>query len=517
MLDAERLANHEVDQAFASALRLTNLQTQHLPLTGEALALSKKVAQLKQIVQQDQAQVDSLTAKTPANSGKKGAQPAAGNDDLEVAKSQLELDTDELVDAQRELDRAFGDNSTQINEELAAHEAAMRQYDSKANGDSQVAISSAKKHRSLARRIASWVSQKDRYKSLQQALQQTQDNIGVLTAEHNALEAKVNARAAASAKDATDPATRLSSIKDWNTEHQILSIYDDRIQTEQELASIYGKWSTQVLLQHRILLHLILGSLALIVLIAIGMVLGDALVRHLMTHPALDHRQAQMLHSIFEVSIQILGVALILLIIFGSPQNMPTILGLITAALTIALQDFILAFFGWFILVGKNGIHVGDSVEINGVSGEVIEIGLFSTTMLETGDVSGTGHLTGRRITFINSFAIRGKYFNFSTTGQWMRDEITVSIPANKDVHAMVEGIHKAVVEETEENASVAKQELERRASGDSLRRLSTDPVLSLRPSSTGTDINVRYITRASERTEVRNRLYQHLIDLLHA
>jgi small-conductance mechanosensitive channel len=510
--DAERLADHEVDQTFAAALRQANLQTQRRALTGEALELSKKVAQLKLLIQQDQAQVNSLTA----DSGKGGAQPAVDNDDLEVAKAQLGLDSDELVDAQRELDRASGDNSTQIKEELAAHEATMRQYDSKPNGDGQVAVLSMKKHRTLATQIASWFSQMERYRLLQQAQQQTQNDIDALTAGHNALAAKVNASATAPVQDVTDRTTKISSIKSRSAERQILGIYDDRIQTEQQLAAVYGKWSAQVLLQHRILMHMILRSLALIFLIAICMVLGDALVRRLTAHPTLDNRQAQTLRSVLEVSVQLLGSVFILLILFGSPQQTPTILGLATAALTIALQDFIVAFLGWFVLIGKHGIHVGDRVEIDGVNGEVTEVGLFRTSMLETGNDSGTGHLTGRRITFLNSFAIRGKYFNFSTTGQWMWDEITIGIAATQDVHATAERIHKAVLEETEETARAAKQELERGARGDSLRGLSTDSVVSLRTSSTGIDIKVQYITRASERTEMRNRLYQHLIDLLH-
>ena len=49
---------------------------------------------------------------------------------------------------------------------------------------------------------------------------------------------------------------------------------------------------------------------------------------------------------------------------------------------------------------------------------------LFTTTLLETGTLADKGLPTGRRITFMNGFAIRGQYFNFSTTGQWMWDEI---------------------------------------------------------------------------------------------
>src|ERR1035441_10844752 len=149
-----------------------------------------------------------------------------------------------------------------------------------------------------------------------------------------------------------------------------------------------------------------------------------------MDRPAIDHRQIGTLRNILGLAIQVLGVVLILLAIFGLPKETPTILGLATAALTIALQDYILAFLGWFLLVGRNGIRVGDWVEINGVGGEVTEVGLFSTKLLETGNLADKGHPTGRRIAFMNSFAIRGQYFNFTTAGQWMWDEISVNIPS---------------------------------------------------------------------------------------
>jgi small-conductance mechanosensitive channel len=180
------------------------------------------------------------------------------------------------------------------------------------------------------------------------------------------------------------------------------------------------------------------------------------------------------------------------------------------------MQDFILAFFGWFVLMGKNGIRIGDWVEINGVGGEVTEIGLMSTSLLETGDLADRGHPTGRRISFINSFAIRGKYFNFSTTGQWMWDEIAFNIPADADTQNMVERIHKAVEDETTDSARVAEHEWKRGARDDGLSRFSAEPTVNLRPSLSGIDIRVRYVTRASERFGVRNRLYQRVIDLLH-
>jgi small-conductance mechanosensitive channel len=514
--EAERLADHEVDQAFAAALRQASAQAQHRNLTGEALALSQRVEQLEQLVKDDQALVNRLTpaSASPAGPAKDAAQPSQGDDDLDVAKAQLGLDTDQLADAEQELDRASGDDRAQIQSELAAHEALMRKYDSDAHSSGEVAVLSARRHGTLASRVAAWRSQLDRYALIQQAMRQAQADIASLTAAHNAFEARANA--AAPGANPPDRASKLANLTERAEQRQLLTICNDRIQTQQRLAAVYGKWSAQVLLQHRTLLHLILQSLALIAFILICIILGDALVRWLMANPALDRRQMQTLRSVLQLGVQAVGGLLILLVVFGWPQQMSTVLGLATAGLTIAMQDFILAFFGWFVLMGKNGIRIGDWVEIDGVGGEVTEIGLMSTTLLETGDLADRGHPTGRRITFLNNFAIRGKYFNFSTAGQWMWDEIAVTIPVSGDAHEMVERIRKAVREETKDSAAVAEQEWKRGARGDGLSRFSAAPVVNPRPSGSGIEINVRYVTRASERFGVRNRLYQHVIDLLH-
>lgn len=513
---AEHLADHEVDQAFASALRQANLKTQHRTLTGDALALSQKVEQLKQIVDQDQAQVDSLTSALSAKGGhaKSDEEPATDSDDLDVAKAQLGLDSDQLDETSDDLDRASGDDRSEIQSELSAHEDSMKKYDSESHKGGEVAVIAVAQYGTLSGRVNAWFSQRSRYQLLLQALGQSQDDIRSLTGEHNALETQANASQAAAGAD-SDRASKLTDLKSRSAERQLLSIYDDRIQTEQQLATVYGKWAAQVQLQHRIVLHLILRSLALIVFILICMVLGDAAVRRLMAIPALVHKQRQTLRKILELGIQVLGILLILLVVFGTPQQMPTILGLATAGITIVLQDFILAFFGWFVLIGKNGIHVGDRVEINGVGGEVIEIGLINTTLLETGNIGDKGLPTGRRISFINSFAIRGQYFNFSTAGQWMWDEIKVSLPASTDPRALVERIQKALAEQTQKGADMAAAEWKHAAHSDNLNPFSAAPLVTLLPAGSGFDVQVRYVTRASERSDTRVALYQRLFDLL--
>jgi small-conductance mechanosensitive channel len=508
--DAERLADHDVDQAFASALRSANLDAQHRVLAGRALEISNRITQLHQLIQQDQALVDSLTAKA----GAKQAAPVAGAD-LDVAKAQLSLDTDELSDAQRDLARVSGDKSVEIQAELAEHEASMKQYDeSVKTAAPPAAVVSLGQRGTLSARISAWLSQRERSQLLQQAIRQTQNDIAALTKQHNTLEASVDAASTPGALQGKSSADMMSSLRDRSAERQILSMFDDRIQTSQQLVNVYSRWYSQVQLQHRIVLHLILQSLALIVFIALSMVLLDALVRHFMSRPSLDHRQMHTLRSILEVGTQVFGVVLILFVLFGVPRQTTTMIGLATAGITIVMQDFILAFFGWFVLIGKNGIHVGDWVQINGIGGEVIDVGLMSTTMLET--LADKGFPTGRRTSFMNGYAIRGQYFNFSTAGQWMWDEITVSIPATDDLHAKVDHILKVVTEETQQNVHQAEIEWRQGTRGHGISRIAATPVVNMHPTSSGVDASVRYVTRASERFEVRNRLNQQIIEVLH-
>jgi len=200
----------------------------------------------------------------------------------------------------------------------------------------------------------------------------------------------------------------------------------------------------------------------------------------------------------------------------GSTPSVPRTIALAGAGLTVVLKDFIVGFFGWFMLQGRDGIRVGDWVEIDGVAGEVLEVGLFHTVLMETGDWSDGAAPTGRKVRFLNSFAIEGHYFNFSTSGQWMWDELRVLIPLGQDPYPIIEGVQQLVEEATGANARLAEQEWRSSTSRYRVRTLSAVPGINVVPTSTGVEIRVRYITRAHERHEMRRSLYHAVIELMH-
>jgi hypothetical protein len=93
-----------------------------------------------------------------------------------------------------------------------------------------------------------------------------------------------------------------------------------------------------------------------------------------------------------------------------------------------------------------------------------VEIGPFHTVLLETGNWTDSGHPTGRRVTFTNSFAIEGHYFNFSTSGQWLWDELRIFLPSGQDPYPIIDAIQQKVLEATSESARKAEQEWQRSA-----------------------------------------------------
>jgi small-conductance mechanosensitive channel len=520
--EAERLADHDVDQAFAFALRQASLQSR--TLTGDALAAQQQVTQRQALVKEDQAKVDALTSKLKQPNG-----TISNSDDLDVAKAQLQLDTDELADANEDLARLSGDKRPQIQQELTARQAAMKKYDSQASGG-QIAILSSTNRKTLYGRISSWFDQRQRIDLLKQAKADTDADVATLTAKHDDFEkqaaaaaASINSSTNATPGSATPTApqdavqNRVARMAHAHALAQMHNIVEDQLQTQTQLSAVYARWLAQVQLQHGIVGHLALQSFAWIAFLVLCGVLLSTAAQALLDRSSMDRRRLHTLRTISTLGIQIVTLGLVLLVLFGAPSQVPTILGLGAAGLTVVFQDFILAFFGWFILMGKNGIRVGDWVEINGVGGEVVEIGLFRTALLETGNWTDKGHPTGRRVTFINNFAITGQYFNFSTAGQWMWDEIKVNVPASEDSYQLIERIHQTVLQQTERDAALAEKEWKTDAHRHGLDHYSAAPSVNLRPAGSGTDIVVRYITRAPERTELRNRINQAILEVLHA
>jgi small-conductance mechanosensitive channel len=505
--DALRFADSEVDQAFASALRGATQHSQ--PLTGQALKISQRLNALNDRIKAEQANV---TARQHG--------PGTADDDpqLQLAQAQLALDTDEADELHQTLIRLGGDRHALIQQALDEHEAVHKQETGTAISQTE-ALEAPEALTSLIGKLHALNSLRSRHQQLVAARSAAQSLAAQLLQQRNALSNDTEDANAASGTGAAsaDTATTTAQLRALAANREAITQYEHRIHDLESLADTYGKWDALVRAQERTVLRRIVRVFAVIVAILIVTILVGRLLHRLLTNRTLlDRRRQQTLHFVLSFSVQLVGALLILIVIFGTPRQTPTVIGLATAGLTVVLKDFIVAFFGWFILMGKNGVRVGDWVEINGVGGEVVEIGLLRTTLLESGNWAESSGPTGRRVAFMNSYAIEDHYFNFSTSGQWLWEELHIALPSDKDPYVLRDAIRSAVEEITREDRNVAAREWQHLSQlRGSLSTFSAEPIVELRPTG-GLEVVIRYITRAHDRFEMRSRLNQQLLAILH-
>lgn len=539
--DAARIADHEVDLAFAAALHAAS---EEQPAKKDA-AMEKRVSSAQARVKQLQAAVKDLAAQAAKA---KGQDLAGLQQQQTLAEARLDLAQDELADAQQDMARASGDEYSRIQRAWQQHEQT--QHGHNATSAPAAAAGSSLSPGSLIARWTYWSGLGSEAAKIVQARAAVLAKQQVLTGRHNALEKSVadmqdqkqaldqqssnlsasleakpgaarsrepaEAREKLRAQQSQIAAETLMLVHAMSADELSMAAFDRRIQDLQSLAAVYAQWESSAALRARAALHRLIRSvLWILVALLVALVAGRVATR-VFEEMHLERKQRATLHGVAQFVIQALAALVILLVLFGSPNHVFTVLGLAGAGLTVALKDFVVAFCGWFVLMGKNGIHVGDWVEINGVRGEVTEIGLLRTQLLETGNWTEAGHPTGRHVAFLNSFAVEGYFFIFSTAGQWMWDEVPVMIPKADDPYPIIREVRRVVEKETEESAREAEQEWRRAAHHSGFRSFPAKPEINMTPSDSGVKLVVRYMTKAAERYEVRSRLSHALVKLFH-
>jgi len=520
--EALRLGDREMDLAFAAAVR--EAQEHPAVLSAEAKQSQARLQNAEKSLEGDNARVAQLTSALAKATGANANRLA---DQLEQAKVQVELDQDEVDNAKQELTLAGDDAQGRIEQLMKEHEAASRVADT-----TTVNTATPPDLSGLVHQYQQWSQLHDKNLQLWRAKQDAESSAVMFTTKRDALAPKIATKtpedpgtiggegttpAAADSAGSTRGASTdlVNATKRRSAAVKALTNFEERIEDQKSLARTYGKWREVVIARQRSAIHRGLSGAAVVVTILLIGIFFDSWLKRLLDRVRLDPRQADTLHAVIGAGLQIIALGLVLLVIFGPPSQLGTILGLAGAGLTVALKDFIVSFFGWFVLMGRNGIRLGDWVEINGVTGEVVELGMFHTVLLETGNWTDSGHPTGRRVTFTNSFAIEGHYFNFSTSGQWLWDELTLVLASSQNPYPIVEAIQKTVLEATADSAGQAEKEWQHAAHSRNMRALSAAPAINVKPVSGGVEIAVRYITRANERYQLRSKLYQAAMSLI--
>lgn len=219
----------------------------------------------------------------------------------------------------------------------------------------------------------------------------------------------------------------------------------------------------------------------------------------------------------FKKAVSILFVAVLAVLVIRiwveDTQSLLVSYGIIAAGVAIALQDFFRSFVNG-IAVAFSGIYrVGDRIEMNGIYGDVMDIGLLNTTLMEMRGWVDADQPTGRIAVVPNNAAIASTVFNYTKDHSFIWDEIVVPITYDSDWKAAIELFSAIISSETGETSVRAAQEIDRIGEIYYLPRKVTDPSVYVRITDNWIAIALRYVTDVKTRRATSDTLNRRILE----
>jgi small-conductance mechanosensitive channel len=186
--------------------------------------------------------------------------------------------------------------------------------------------------------------------------------------------------------------------------------------------------------------------------------------------------------------------------------------GLIAAAFTISIQDVARNFVGGIAIFFNRIYGVGDRIEVMDKRGDVIDIGLLYTTLLEIGDWVGGDQPTGRLSIIPNGYVLGNTVNNYTRDFGFIWDEMTIPVTYDSDWREAISLILAAVRGETIDIIEQSEKAMPFMEQRYFFSGRSTDPAVFVRLTDNWIELSARFVTSPMKRRIVRNGISQRIL-----
>jgi small-conductance mechanosensitive channel len=242
-----------------------------------------------------------------------------------------------------------------------------------------------------------------------------------------------------------------------------------------------------------------------------------ALIMRLLQKSAI--RQIEDSHTRYRVRKLISLVGYLVVILFISMVfrdqlgHVAVAFGVAGVGIAFALQQVILSIAGWLAISLGNFYQIGDRVQLGGIVGDVIDIGVLRTTLMECGDWVKSDLYNGRIVRLVNSFVFSEPVFNYSRDFPFLWDEITVPVKYGSEIklaRQLLERVVNEVAGVYVAHAAEAWQGVVRRYH---LEHESVEPMVTLTANDNWIEFTVRYAVDYKRRRVTKDQLFTRILE----
>lgn len=245
-----------------------------------------------------------------------------------------------------------------------------------------------------------------------------------------------------------------------------------------------------------------------------------AIVLYLLRRAALNRlyprmRESGNWYAVRKIATWISNILIILLILYAFGDNLrglSTTIGLAGAGITYALREVIVSFAGWFAIMFGDFFKTGDRVLLGGIKGDVVDIGLLRTTVMELGEWVNGDQYTGRIVRVANSYIFNSPVYNYTANFDFLWDEIHVPIRFGSDVELVRNLLMQTageLIDPYDEEAEEQWKKMQRRYR---LEDASLQPQVYVSFDDNWIEVSLRYIVESRERRMLRDQLFSRIL-----
>jgi small-conductance mechanosensitive channel len=229
-----------------------------------------------------------------------------------------------------------------------------------------------------------------------------------------------------------------------------------------------------------------------------------------------DEAQMLTVRALVRKCAYIAAALTIVSIIFGFGGNFATVIGILGAGVAFASQEVIGSFAGYLNIITGNIFRIGDRIRIGNVVGDVLDISLMRTTVMEIGEWVKADQYTGRVVSLANRVVFSDPVFNYTQHSRYLWDEIMIPVTYDSDWRRAVEIILAKGQELTASFHAGARAEFEEMAKKyPSLHEVPVEPSVYIAMTDNWIELTLRYIVEVRNRRVVKGQIHGGLLKCL--
>ena len=208
----------------------------------------------------------------------------------------------------------------------------------------------------------------------------------------------------------------------------------------------------------------------------------------------------------------------LLTVIFSDKLGGLTVaLGVAGAGIAFALQEVIASVAGWLAIMFGGFYKTGDRVQVGGIKGDVMDIGVLRTTIMETGQWVDGDLYNGRIVLIANSFVFKEPVFNYSGDFPFLWDEIKIPIQFGSDYDKVNEILLEVGKEVAGDLTSLSHEKWVALQNKFLLEDAQTEPMVSLIFNDNWVEYTLRYVVSYKKRRATKTQLFTKILKKVEA